>query len=192
MFFPSPLIWTMVLALAGVIPGCLFAMHIMHTKRANRYGKTTHHMPDGMAIIHQGIKLLLRLGVRVSILGPMMLLTVRGRKTGEPRTTAVDVYELAGRRFLIATHGEGNWVRNLRAAGQGTLGLGHRQHAFTSTELPSEEAGRTIKELLGPLLTTRGIRGMALRRHFGVAADASLQDFIRVARSHPVFEIKAA
>jgi hypothetical protein len=35
-----------------------------------------------MPVISWGIKLLLRLGVRLTIFGPMMVLTVRGRKTG--------------------------------------------------------------------------------------------------------------
>jgi deazaflavin-dependent oxidoreductase (nitroreductase family) len=77
-----------------------------------------------MPTITWGIKQLLRLGVHMTIFGPMMLLTVRGRKTGKPRTVPVDLHEHNGRRFLIATHGEGNWVSNLRAAGEGILSLG--------------------------------------------------------------------
>ena len=38
-----------------------------------------------MPVISWGIKILLRLGVRMTIFGPMMLLTVRSRKTGKPR-----------------------------------------------------------------------------------------------------------
>ena len=62
------------------------------------------------------IKSLLRAGIP---LGPMILLTVRGRTTGEPRTTPVDLLERGDRRWLVATHGgaNSNWVRNLRAAG---------------------------------------------------------------------------
>ncbi len=75
--------------------------------------------------------MLLRIGVRMTIFGPMMLLTVRGRKTGKPRTIPVDLHEHNGRRFLIATHGAGNWVHHLRAAGEGILSLGWSQQAFS-------------------------------------------------------------
>jgi deazaflavin-dependent oxidoreductase (nitroreductase family) len=142
-----------------------------------------------MPIISWGIKQLLRLGVRMTIFGPMMLLTVRGRKTGKPRTVPVDLHERNGRRFLIATHGEGNWVSNLRASGEGILSLGWSHQAFTAVELTPEAAGAVIKEVLGPLLASHGLRGAALRQNIGVRADASLNDFITAARSHPVFEL---
>jgi deazaflavin-dependent oxidoreductase (nitroreductase family) len=63
------------------------------------------------------IKRLLRAGTPM---GPMILLTVRGRTTGQPRTTPVDLLERDDRRWLVATHGgaNSNWVRNLRAAGE--------------------------------------------------------------------------
>ncbi len=135
------------------------------------------------------ITMLLRLGVRMTIFGPMMLLTVRGRKTGKPYTNAIDVHEYNGHRYLIATHGIGSWVHNLRASGEGTLSLGWRRQAFTAVELTSEEGGPIIKAVLGPLLASQGARGTALRQNFSLAADASLNDFIDAARSHPVFEL---
>jgi deazaflavin-dependent oxidoreductase (nitroreductase family) len=142
-----------------------------------------------MPIISWGIKILLRIGVRMTIFGPMMLLTVRGRKTGKPRTVPVDIHEHDGRRFLIATHGMGNWVYNLRATGEGMLSLGWGRQAFTAVELTPEAAGPLIKEIMGPLLASQGVRGSALRQNIGVKADASLNDFINAARSHPVFEL---
>jgi deazaflavin-dependent oxidoreductase (nitroreductase family) len=142
-----------------------------------------------MPIISWGIKILLRTGVRMTIFGPMMLLTVRGRKTGKPRTVPVDIHEHDGRRFLIATHGMGNWVYNLRATGEGMLSLGWSRQAFTAVELTPEEAGPVIKEIMGPLLASQGVRGSALRQNIVVTADASMDDFINAARSHPVFEL---
>jgi len=49
-------------------------------------------------------------------MGPMVLLTVRGRKSGQPRTTSVDLFKGNGRSFLVSTHRQEscNWVRNLR------------------------------------------------------------------------------
>ena len=142
-----------------------------------------------MPVLTWAITMLLRIGVRMTIFGPMMLLTVRGRKTGKPRTQPIDLHEHDGRRFLIATHGVGSWVYNLRAAGEGVLSLGWSRQAFTAVELPPEAGGPVIKDVLGPLLASEGVRGSALRQNIGVAADASLDDFIDAARSHPVFEL---
>jgi hypothetical protein len=101
----------------------------------------------------------------------------------------VDLHERDSRRFLIATHGEGNWVRNLRAAGGGILSLGWRRQAFTALELTPEVAGPVIKDVLGPLLASQGVRGSVLRQGLGVMPNSSLSDFVDVARSHPVFEL---
>jgi deazaflavin-dependent oxidoreductase (nitroreductase family) len=131
------------------------------------------------------VKRLLRAGVPM---GPMTLLTVRGRTTGQPRTTPVDLFEHDGRRWLVAAHGEGNWTRNLRAAGEGILTRGRRRQAITAVELSPEAAGPVLKEVLGPRLAS-AMRGFILRRTLDVAPDASLVDFISVARHHPVFEL---
>jgi deazaflavin-dependent oxidoreductase (nitroreductase family) len=131
------------------------------------------------------IKRLLRAGVP---LGPMILLTVRGRATGQPRRTPVDLFERDGHRWLVAAHGEGNWVRNLRAAGEGILTHGRRRQAVTAVELSPETAGPVLKEVLGPRLAS-AVRGFILRRALAVAPDSPLDDFISVARDHPVFEL---
>src|SRR6266545_4930836 len=89
---------------------------------------------------------LLRSGVS---LGQMTLLTVPGRKSGLPRTTPVTIGERDGRRWLIAPFGEVNWVRNLRAAGKGTLTRGRRSEAVSVVELPTEEAAAVLKDSLG-------------------------------------------
>jgi deazaflavin-dependent oxidoreductase (nitroreductase family) len=54
-------------------------------------------------------------------MGPDVLLTVRGRKSGLPRSTPATICENSGKRGLISPFGEVNWVRNLRAAGRATI-----------------------------------------------------------------------
>ena len=123
-------------------------------------------------------------------LGPMMLLTVRGRRTGQPRTNPVDLFERDDRRWLVSTHGAGdaNWVRNLRAAGEGTLARGKRCLAFTAVELEAGDAARVLREVLGPRLA-RPLAGFVLRRTLHLTADASVDAFERAAPAHPVFEL---
>jgi F420H(2)-dependent quinone reductase len=54
-------------------------------------------------------------------IGPIYLLTTRGRKTGRPRTLPVVPVEQGGKRWLVAPYGAVSWVHNARAAGRVTL-----------------------------------------------------------------------
>jgi F420H(2)-dependent quinone reductase len=49
---------------------------------------------------------------------PMYLLTVRGRKSGLPRTVPIAIWERNGKRYVGSVYGIVDWVRNLRAAGE--------------------------------------------------------------------------
>jgi len=145
------------------------------------------------ALVLVGTRIITRL-LRAGVpMGPMILLTVRGRTTGQPRTTPVDLLERDGRRWLVATHdgSNSNWVRNLRAAGEGILTHGRRRDAITAVELTPEEAGPVLKEVLGPRLASP-VRGFVLRRTLDVASDASVDEFIGEARRHPVFELRSS
>jgi deazaflavin-dependent oxidoreductase (nitroreductase family) len=120
-------------------------------------------------------------------LGPNALLTVRGRKSGEPRTTPVAVVAVGGRRWVQSPFGEVNWVRNLRATGEGTLTHGKRQEAVRAVELRGDEAVRFYAEVLGPY-----IRGQRLGRLIAGLLGLSevLDDPVGAASRHPVFELK--
>ena len=67
-------------------------------------------------------------------------LTVAGRTSGEPRTVAVIPVEHEGARYLVSPRGETQWVRNLRAAGGGSLRYrGGPERPFRAYELPVAE-----------------------------------------------------
>jgi deazaflavin-dependent oxidoreductase (nitroreductase family) len=112
----------------------------------------------------------------------MMLLTVAGRKSGEPRTTPVSVIERNGDRYLIGSFGNVNWVRNLRAAGHGTLRKGRNVETFDAVELSPVEAAPILKE------TLEWAPGY-VRSYFDVTADSPLADIEREAPRHPVFRL---
>src|SRR6476661_7670057 len=77
-------------------------------------------------------KFLLKAGVPLGFNG---LITVRGRKSGLPRTTPVAIIEVSGRRWVWAPFGEVQWVRNLRAAGRATITVHRRQEEVRAVEL---------------------------------------------------------
>jgi deazaflavin-dependent oxidoreductase (nitroreductase family) len=135
-------------------------------------------------LVHLGNLLatsMVRLGLKV---GPIQLLTVRGRTSGEPRTTPVAVVDLDSKRYLVAPYGAVNWVRNLRAAGKATLTLGRHAEAIQTLELAPEEAAPILKNTLGG-------GGSFTRDYFNVTKESSLQDFEREAVHHPVFLIQS-
>src|SRR4051812_10037576 len=89
---------------------------------------------------------LLRVGIKLMGFGkyPMYLLTVRGRKSGQPRTVSIAILERDGKRYLGAPFGAVNWVRNLRSAGEATLTRGRRSEIVSASELPPKEAALVL------------------------------------------------
>lgn len=63
------------------------------------------------------------------------LLTVRGRKSGEPRSVVVNPLEVDGSTYLLSPRGETQWVKNIRANHQASLGRGKKQASYTATEV---------------------------------------------------------
>src|SRR6266700_3706907 len=76
------------------------------------------------------------------------VLAVRGRVSGEWRTTPVNPLTVGGERYLVAPRGHTQWVRNLRAAGGGELRIGKRVERFTATELPDERKPEVLRAYL--------------------------------------------
>ncbi len=147
----------------------------------------SNQVPGYVPILNRLILRLLRAGLPV---GPMRLLTVRGRSTGQLRTTPVGLFEHDGRRWLLATFGETHWTRNLRAAGEGILSRGRHHEPIAAVALAPEAAGPVLNEVLGPRLKSP-LQAAFLRRFYALTADSSTTDFIREARRHPVFELRS-
>jgi len=83
-------------------------------------------------------------------LGPNGLITIRGRKTGLPRTAALAIIAVSGRRWVWAPWGDVNWVRNLRAAGRATITLRRHTEDVTATELDLTQRVAFFRDILGP------------------------------------------
>ncbi len=142
---------------------------------------TTSPVPRFVRVANVMTRTLLRAGVKLTGFGryPTYLLTVRGRKSGEPRTTPISVIELYGKRYLLTPFGAVDWVRNLRAAGTATLTRGRRDEEVRAVELPGEEAGIVLKAFIET--------GNPMSHYFGVTTESSREEFARTTISHPVF-----
>ena len=120
-------------------------------------------------------------------LGPNVLLSVRGRKTGQLRTTGVALVEVGGRRWVVGTFGDVHWTRNLRTAGEGILTRGRRQEPVQAAELSAEEAATFFKDVLGPYIRRVPMGRWMIGSVLG--AGDILNDPAGAGTRHPVFEL---
>jgi deazaflavin-dependent oxidoreductase (nitroreductase family) len=118
----------------------------------------------------------------VSVLGSRVL-AVKGRTSGEWRTTPVNLLGLEGRRYLVAPRGETQWVRNLRAAGTGELRVGKRAEAFRGRELSDDEKVPVLRAYLKRWKAETGVF------FEGTGADSSDDEIRAIAPRHPAFEV---
>jgi deazaflavin-dependent oxidoreductase (nitroreductase family) len=137
--------------------------------------------PTGVdRIFNSTVAALTRAGI--SVMGSRVL-AVRGRKSGEWRTTPVNLLTVQGHRYLVAPRGQAQWVRNLRAAGQGELRVGRRTERFTAAEMADADKPPVLREYLRKW-------GWEVGRFFeGVTAKATEEQIRGIAPGFPVFRI---
>lgn len=131
---------------------------------------------------------LLRLGVPM---GPNVLMTVVGRKTGLARTVPVAILRADGKDYLFAAFGETGWVHNLRAAGEATIHHGRRRHAVRAVEIDQDTAARVLEIGLRSVLPFPVI-GPMIAGWYGIDRRSPSADFAASARIHPAFELTPA
>jgi hypothetical protein len=111
------------------------------------------------------------------------ILRVRGRTSGEWRSSPVNLLTYEGTRYLVAPRGQTQWVRNLRVTGQGELVVGKKAEPFRAVEVSDEEK---VPILRAYLKRWKFEVGMFFQ---GVGPDSSDDEIRRIAPDHPVFRI---
>lgn len=157
-------------------------LYLQDDPSAMRRARRTH-VPGWIRFFSPAAKALMSLGVPM---GPDVLLTVRGRKSGLPRSTPVAVAEIAGRRWLVSPFGDVDWARNLRVAGRGTITTGRSRYEISARELSREEAVVFYRDVLEPYL-----HGNAVARWIVRNLDRIPEDPVEAARRATVFEVMA-
>ena len=123
---------------------------------------------------------LTRMGV--SVYGSRVL-AVKGRKSGEWRTTPVNPLRIDGVRYLVAPRGNTQWVRNLRAVGTGELRIGRRAEPFRATEIGDEDKPAILRAYLKKWKFEVGVF------FDGVDAKAPESKLREIAPGYPVFRL---
>ena len=103
-------------------------------------------------------------------------LSVNGRRSGMPISTPINPFEFEGATYVIGGGGNTHWVRNLRAAGTGSLRIHGREESFRAVELHGPEQVRIASAY-------RDRMGRRAASYFAVLPNPA---------DHPVFRVDAA
>ncbi len=134
-------------------------------------------------VFNRAVALATRLGI--SVWGSRVL-RVRGRKSGEWRSSPVNLLTVGSTQYLVAPRGHTQWVRNIRVAGGGELVLGARAQPIKVVEVPEGERVPILREYLRRWKFEVGMF------FGGASADSSDDELRRIAPDHPVFRIEDA
>jgi deazaflavin-dependent oxidoreductase (nitroreductase family) len=125
-----------------------------------------------------------RIGI---VFGPMELLTVAGRRTGQPRTFPIAVLPVLGQRYIVQAFPKAAWVANARAADEVTLTRGRRSTQARLVELPVEERRPVLRQLVAQSPASVGQRYV----DNGLAPSPTPDDVAASAERIAVFQIEA-
>lgn len=111
------------------------------------------------------------------------VLAVRGRASGEIRTTPVNLLVIGGKRYLVAPRGHTQWTRNLRVAGEGELRRGRHVEPFRAIEIADDDKAPILRAYLRKWRMEVGVF------FDGVGPDSGEDELRRIAPDHPAFEL---
>ena len=133
-------------------------------------------------LFNKTVALLNRAGF--SLLGSRVL-EVKGRKSGLPRQTPVNLLPLDGKEYLVSPRGETEGVRNVRAdGGQLDLLLGGRRKSYLGRELADDEKVAVLRAYLKRWKAEVGVF------FDGVGPDSSDEQIRAAAPKHPAFRLE--
>jgi deazaflavin-dependent oxidoreductase (nitroreductase family) len=147
--------------------------------------KVTGALPGWLPAVNRIVTAVQRLGLAV---GPTQVLTVPGRKTGEPRSTPVTPVEVGGRMYVIAALPQADWARNVRAAGRGELRRGRHVRAVALTEVTDAEQRRAVLRAF----PGQAPGGVPFFVRLGLVERADPEQFAAAAERVAVFEIRGS
>jgi len=113
-----------------------------------------------------------------------VVLTVRGRKSGVPRSTPVTPMTVDGQRYVVGGFPGADWVRNVRAANEVTLRRGRKQERVRMVELSADEARPLLRVFPEEVPT-----GVGFMKRSGLIADGRPEEFEALAGRCAVFRM---
>ncbi|MET0896947.1 MAG: nitroreductase family deazaflavin-dependent oxidoreductase [Mycobacterium sp.] len=114
--------------------------------------------------------------------GPAMVLTVPGRKTGQPRRTPMTPFTHDGLLYSVAGYPGSDWAANAKAAGTGMLSRRRKSRRVSIVELNPDESR--------PVLRAFAVKvpvGVSFAKRSGLVLDGTPDEFERLAGRLTVF-----
>jgi deazaflavin-dependent oxidoreductase (nitroreductase family) len=116
------------------------------------------------------------------------VLTLPGRRSGQPRRTPLTILDLDGQRYVLQGYARTDWVANLRAAGYvGTLSIGRRTEQVRLVELDAAAAEPVLRAW--PVRVPQGAKVM---KDAGVVDEITPDAFAALAGTCAVFRVDTA
>jgi deazaflavin-dependent oxidoreductase (nitroreductase family) len=138
----------------------------------------TYQLGQARRVVNIIMTALLRVGV-----GPKStyLMTTKGRRSGQLRTTPVTLVEHGTDRWLVAPYGTVSWVHNVRANPTLELRRGRYREQLRAQEVTAATAGPVLHRYVQAVAVTRP--------YFDAGPDDPDTAFVNEAAKHPVFEL---
>ncbi|HZQ33239.1 MAG TPA: nitroreductase family deazaflavin-dependent oxidoreductase [Mycobacterium sp.] len=114
--------------------------------------------------------------------GPAMVLTVPGRRSGQPRSTPMTPFTFQGHLYVVAGYPGSDWLKNARVAGEGTLSRGRKSRRVNIIELSPDEARPVLREF-----PTQVPVGVGFAKRSGLVVDGTADEFESLAGQLTVF-----
>jgi deazaflavin-dependent oxidoreductase (nitroreductase family) len=131
--------------------------------------------------------LMLRLGLPISGKEGPLVLTVPGRKSGQPRSTPITPMYVDGTRYVVAGFPGADWERNARSAATATLTAGRTSETVRMVELSADEARPLLRQF--PTLVPTGVSFM---KRSGLVTEGTPDEFEALAGRCAVFRFDPA
>jgi deazaflavin-dependent oxidoreductase (nitroreductase family) len=140
--------------------------------------------PRWLKPMNRVVRALGRLGVPA---GPSQVLTVPGRKSGQPRSTPMTPFDHEGALYTVAGYPGADWAANARTARIGTLTRGRRARRVRIVELSAPESR--------PVLRSFALKvpvGVGFARRSGLVVNGTPDEFEALAGRLAVFRFDPA
>ena len=141
----------------------------------------TYRLTQAQRAANSVFQAMTRLGIGANY---RQILSVQGRRSGELRSTPVDVMDVGGDQWLVAPYGISNWVRNVRASGEVSLTRRHHTAKYRAEEVTGAAAVPVLRTYIRKVRVTRP--------YFDVTAESSQEDLLTSVLTHPVFRLTPA
>ena len=143
--------------------------------------------PWWLKTLNKVFMVMLRLGLPISGKEGPVVLTVPGRKSGQPRSTPITPMYVDDKRYVVAGFPGADWERNARASDTATLTAGKTAETVRMVELSTDEARPLLRQF--PTLVPTGVSFM---KRSGLVTDGTPDEFEALAGRCAVFRFDPA